>query len=420
MFKQLREDIACVKARDPAARSFFEIYFLYPGLKAIRLHRIANKFYKRKMYFMARWISQRASKKTGIEIHPAVHIGKRFFIDHGTGVVIGETAIIGDDCTIFQGVTLGGTGKDTGKRHPTLGNNVLVGAGAKVLGPFTVGDNARIASNAVVLTEVPPDATAVGVPARVVRIAGKKVDYASEVDQIHITDPVAIQLSELEAKIAELKGEIENLTVGFCGDLKYGRPVHSLINALSRYTGIKLVLISPDELKLPEYTKREVIEKHNIPYKETGDLESALPELDILYMTRVQEERFEDRAEYERLKGCYVLNAEKLKKAKPDMAILHPLPRVDEISVDVDADPRACYFKQVANGKNVRKALILKLITEAEKGMDKPFETVTLSDETDCPNARCISNSERTLPHLAVSRNDVGGLRCAYCEHALK
>lgn len=216
------------------------------------------------------------------------------------------------------------------------------------------------------------------------------------------------------------KGRFNDLTVGFCGDLKYGRPVHSLINALSRYTGIKLVLISPDELKLPEYTKREVIEKNNIPYVETGDLESALPELDILYMTRVQEERFEDRAEYERLKGCYILDAEKLKKAKPDMPILHPLPRVDEISVDVDADPRACYFKQVANGKNVRKALILKLITEAEKGIDKPFETVALGEDSICPNARCISNSERTLPHLAVNKKDGNGLKCAYCEHALK
>jgi aspartate carbamoyltransferase catalytic subunit len=216
------------------------------------------------------------------------------------------------------------------------------------------------------------------------------------------------------------KGRFNDLTIGFCGDLKYGRPVHSLINALSRYTGIKLVLISPDELKLPEYTKREVIEKNNIPYVETGDLESALPELDILYMTRVQEERFEDRSEYERLKGCYVLDAEKLKKAKADMAILHPLPRVDEISVDVDADPRACYFKPVANGKNVRKALILKLITEAEKGIDKPFETVTLSDETVCPNARCISNSEHMLPRLAVCQKDGDGKRCAYCESALK
>lgn len=216
------------------------------------------------------------------------------------------------------------------------------------------------------------------------------------------------------------KGRFNNLTVGFCGDLKYGRPVHSLINALSRYTGIKLVLISPDELKLPEYTKKEVIEKNNIPYIETNDLETAIPELDILYMTRVQEERFEDRSEYERLKGCYVLNAEKLKKAKTDMAILHPLPRVDEISVDVDSDPRACYFKQVFNGKNVRKALILKLITEAQKGIDKPFKALDLPEGTKCSNPRCITNSEGQLPRLAVSQNGNENLRCAYCETAIK
>lgn len=216
------------------------------------------------------------------------------------------------------------------------------------------------------------------------------------------------------------KGRFDNLTVGFCGDLKYGRPVHSLINALSRYTGIKLVLVSPDELKLPEYTKREVIKKNNIPYVETTDLETALPELDILYMTRVQQERFEDVNEYERLKGCYVLDAEKLKKAKSDMAILHPLPRVDEISIDVDSDPRACYFKQVANGKNVRKALILKLIDEAEKGITKPLEAIELSNDVVCPNSRCISNSERQLSRLADGRKSHDGMRCFYCENALK
>lgn len=202
MFKQLREDIACVKARDPAARSAFEIYFLYPGLKAIRLHRLANKFYRHNMFFMARLISQRASKKTGIEIHPAVKIGKRFFIDHGTGVVIGETAVIGDDVTVYQGVTLGGTGKDTGKRHPTIGNNVMIGAGAKVLGPLEIGDNSRIAAGAVVLTDIPSNSTAVGVPARVVKKDGVRVD---DLDQIHIPDPVANEISRLEAEITELK-----------------------------------------------------------------------------------------------------------------------------------------------------------------------------------------------------------------------
>lgn len=202
MFRQLREDIACVKARDPAARSAFEIYFLYPGLKAIRLHRLANWFYRHNMFFMARWISQRASKKTGVEIHPAVQIGKRFFIDHGTGVVIGETAIIGDDVTIYQGVTLGGTGKDTGKRHPTIGNNVMIGAGAKVLGPLEIGDNSRIAAGAVVLHDIPPNSTAVGVPARVVKKDGIRVD---DLNQVDIPDPVANEIARLEAEIISLK-----------------------------------------------------------------------------------------------------------------------------------------------------------------------------------------------------------------------
>ena len=160
MFDRLREDISTFKRRDPAARSALEIFFLYPGLKAIRMHRRANWCYRRRMFFLARWISQRAARKTGIEIHPAATIGRRFFIDHGTGVVIGETAVIGDDVMIYQGVTLGGTGKDTGKRHPTIGNNVMIGAGAKVLGPFKVGDNSNIAAGAVVLDEIPPDCTA--------------------------------------------------------------------------------------------------------------------------------------------------------------------------------------------------------------------------------------------------------------------
>ncbi|MBO5409764.1 MAG: serine O-acetyltransferase [Clostridia bacterium] len=207
MFRQLKEDIACVKDRDPAARSAFEIYFLYPGLKAIRMHRLANRFYNKKMYFMARWISQRASKKTGIEIHPAATIGKRFFIDHGTGVVIGETAIIGDNVTVYQGVTLGGTGKDTGKRHPTIGNNVMIGSGAKVLGPLEIGDNSRIAAGAVVLKDIPPNSTAVGVPAKVVRRDGVKVD---DLDQIHIPDPVANEISRLEAEIEMLKNQIKD------------------------------------------------------------------------------------------------------------------------------------------------------------------------------------------------------------------
>lgn len=207
MFKQLREDISCVKSRDPAARSLMEILLLYPGLKAIRAHRLAYKLYNRNMFFAARWISQRASKKTGIEIHPAVKVGKRFFIDHGTGVVIGETAVIGDDVTIYQGVTLGGTGKDTGKRHPTIGNNVMIGAGAKVLGPLVIGDNSRIAAGAVVLNDIPPNSTAVGVPARIVKKDGMRID---ELDQIHVPDPIAQEITRLEGEIAELKNQINN------------------------------------------------------------------------------------------------------------------------------------------------------------------------------------------------------------------
>ena len=202
MFRQLKEDIACVKSRDPAARSALEIFFLYPGFKAIRLHRRANWFYRHGMFFIARWISQWASRKTGVEIHPAVKIGKRFFIDHGTGVVIGETAVIGDDVTIYQGVTLGGTGKDTGKRHPTIGNNVMIGAGAKVLGPLVIGDYSRIAAGAVVLSDIPSNSTAVGVPAKVVRRDGVRVD---DLDQVHIPDPVAQEIARLETEIEKLK-----------------------------------------------------------------------------------------------------------------------------------------------------------------------------------------------------------------------
>ncbi len=214
------------------------------------------------------------------------------------------------------------------------------------------------------------------------------------------------------------KGHFDNLTVGFCGDLKYGRPVHSLIHALSRYSGIKLVLISPDELALPDYIKREVIEKHNMPFYETKSLEEAIPELDILYMTRVQGERFDDQDEYERLKSLYILDAEKMSKAKSDMAVLHPLPRVEEISVDVDDDDRACYFKQVANCKNIRKALILKLLTEYENGYVVPEKELIYSESHRCTNSRCIITAERSLKNAATDNGN--GLRCAYCESKLQ
>lgn len=167
--------------------------------------------------------------------------------------------------------------------------------------------------------------------------------------------------------ISREKGGFENLTVGFCGDLKFGRTVHSLITALSRYKGIKVILISPEELKLPSYIKKDVLKKNNIPYEQTTDLESVMPELDILYMTRVQRERFFNEEDYLRLKDSYILEPKKLQNAKKDLCIMHPLPRVNEISVEVDNDPRACYFKQVLNGKYIRMALILKLLEEAKR-----------------------------------------------------
>ncbi len=205
MFDRLKEDIKAFRDRDPAAKSDLEIYFLYPGFKAIRMHRMANYFFRHGHTFIARYISQKAARKTGIEIHPGATIGRRLVIDHGTGIVIGETTEIGDDVLIYQGVTLGGTGKDTGKRHPTIGNNVMISAGAKVLGPFKIGDNSRVAAGAVVLEEVPPNSTVVGVPARVVKQDGKKVDCSKSLDQIHIPDPVKQKMECLESRIEELE-----------------------------------------------------------------------------------------------------------------------------------------------------------------------------------------------------------------------
>ena len=206
MFDDLREMIAAYKARDPAARSTMEILLLYPGLKAVCSHRRAHWCYEHNLKFLARTISQASRRRTGIEIHPGAKIGKRLVIDHGMGIVIGETAEIGDDCLMYHGVTLGGTGKDVGKRHPTIGNNVLIGTGAKILGPITIGDNSRVAANSVVLREIPEDCTAVGIPARVVRVAGEKVNYVKEVDHVcNVTDPVTTDLAALRAEIAKLK-----------------------------------------------------------------------------------------------------------------------------------------------------------------------------------------------------------------------
>ncbi len=209
MFKDLRDTLRAYKLRDPAARSSLEIFLLYSGVHALIYHRIAHWLHCRGLKFLARFVSQWSRFWTGIEIHPGATIGKRLVIDHGMGIVIGETAELGDDVLLYQGVTLGGTGKDVGKRHPTIGSNVMIGSGAKVLGPFTVGDNSRIASNAVVLSAIPSDSTAVGVPAKVVRIAGEKVNFASEVDQIHVTDPVAEELEALRREIELLKNQLK-------------------------------------------------------------------------------------------------------------------------------------------------------------------------------------------------------------------
>ncbi len=201
----LMHDIRAIKERDPAARNAFEVFLLYPGLHAIMWHRPAHFLYKHKFYFTARLLSQLVRFFTGIEIHPGAKIGKGVFIDHGMGVIIGETAEVGDNCTIYQNVTLGGTGKDVGKRHPTIGSNVMIGSGAKVLGPFKVGDNSKIAANAVVLSEVPPNSTCVGVPARLVKIDGQRV---ADLDQIHIPDPVSMELCKMNIAIEKLMKEL--------------------------------------------------------------------------------------------------------------------------------------------------------------------------------------------------------------------
>lgn len=202
------EDAKSIAERDPAARGPWQVVFQYAGFRAVRMYRMAHWLHLHGRVFLARAVSQHARHKTGIEIHPGATIGKGLFIDHGMGVVIGETAEIGDWCTIYQGVTLGGTGKDVGKRHPTIGNNVLIGAGAKILGPFTVGDNAKIAANAVVLSEVEEDTTVVGVPARAVRKGNTKLRASFELDQIHMADPVSQEFCRMRGELERLKSEL--------------------------------------------------------------------------------------------------------------------------------------------------------------------------------------------------------------------
>ncbi len=207
--KRIKEEIAVIRQRDPAIHSSMEV-FLYPSFKVMLHYRIAHNLYKKKHYFLARWVSQRGVRKTGIEIHPGAQIGKGFFIDHGNGVIIGETAVIGDNVTLYQGVTLGGTGKEQGKRHPTVGNNVMISAGAKVLGSFTIGDNSKIGAGSVVLEEVPPNSTVVGVPGRVVKRNNKSLPQ-EEMDHVHLPDPIKEDIATLHGANTELTNRIIDL-----------------------------------------------------------------------------------------------------------------------------------------------------------------------------------------------------------------
>lgn len=209
MLSYIKEEIKVIRERDPAIKSNSEV-FLYPSFKAILSYRAAHKLYKKKHYFLARWISQRAVRKTGIEIHPGATIGKGLFIDHGSGVIIGETAELGDNVTLYQGVTLGGTGKEQGKRHPTLKDNVMVSAGAKVIGSFTIGENSKIGAGSVVLKEVPPNCTVVGVPGRIVKKDDKKIPRM-DMDQVHLPDPISSDIQELKADNMRLHRQIKEL-----------------------------------------------------------------------------------------------------------------------------------------------------------------------------------------------------------------
>ena len=209
LIKYVKEEIAVIRERDPAIKSNMEV-FLYPSFRVILRYRLAHKLYLKKHYFLARWISQRAARKTGIEIHPGATIGRGLFIDHGSGVIIGETTVIGDNVTLYQGVTLGGTGKEQGKRHPTLEDNVMVSAGAKILGSFTIGENSKIGAGSVVLEEVPPNCTVVGVPGRIVRMGDKKVPR-TDMDQIHLPDPVLDDIRKLQQENIRLHGELRRL-----------------------------------------------------------------------------------------------------------------------------------------------------------------------------------------------------------------
>ncbi len=252
-----------------------------------------------------------------------------------------------------------------------------------------------------------------GAPYVASRAASIPVINAGDGGHNHPTQTLADLLT-----ISRELGRLENLTIGLCGDLKYGRTVHSLIEAMSRYTGIRFVLISPEELCLPSYIRFNVLEKHGIPYTEVTSLEEAMPELDVLYMTRIQRERFDDPEQYDRLKDSYVLTAEKMGLAKQTMAVLHPLPRVNEISVQVDEDPRAAYFRQALNGKYMRMALILKLLDEARQVPNKDaVNTRGFVYDRVCRNPKCISRTEQELPQIFKLTDKAANIhRCLYCE----
>lgn len=275
----------------------------------------------------------------------------------------------------------------------------------------SVGDTARIVSGYadIIAMRHPRDGAALAAALK----SDVPVINAGDGGHHHPTQTLTDLLT-----IAREKGRFENLTVGLCGDLKYGRTVHSLIAAMSRYAGVRFVLISPEELKLPGYVREDYIDPRSIPCAETASLEEAMPGLDVLYMTRIQRERFADSAEYERLKDSYILTPDKLEGAKGDMLILHPLPRVNEIAPEVDEDPRAAYFRQARNGKYIRMALILKLLEEAERDPG-PMAAPEGDAPTglSCPNPRCITAAERGLPR--AFRKTEKGRRCVYCDTLL-
>ena len=272
----------------------------------------------------------------------------------------------------------------------------------------SVADTAKVVSNYadIIAMRHPKE----GAPYVASRAATIPVINAGDGSHQHPTQTLADLLT-----ISRELGRLDNLTIGLCGDLKYGRTVHSLIEAMSRYTGIRFVLISPKELMLPDFVRVGVLDKHGIPYQEVTSLEDAIPALDVLYMTRIQRERFDDPAEYERLKDSYVLTAEKMELAKANMAVLHPLPRVNEISVKVDDDPRAAYFRQTLNGKFMRMALILKLLEEAKQNpLKDAIDTDGWVYDKVCCNKKCIVQTEQELPQAAKLVE--GTWRCIYCE----